>query len=356
MAERPGASVGVVLAGVALAGLVLPWQTSGWPVPPAYVAAGTAAVALVVFLAGRHGLVGPTASAPVAGVAVAGLAGVGLAALVMAGKRPLDGNWGAVLALATGVLGIPAAVAHWYGIGRQRLVEQVAATLGAFGVGGLSLLVGTVVSLLPLLVLGDTSAILRVAVATPMFSVGLALVAAGYLAVRDLDLSYVDIEVPGLRDLAYAVAGTVVLLGAVVAVSLLFRALGVPAAQSAIEQQATEGDPSFLLVLVPLSYLAIAPGEELVFRNVVQKYLGEHFSSWAAVVVASVVFAAVHFQQYADPNPVATLNTLVVILFLSLVLGFAYERTENLTVPILIHGSINAVQFAALYIRITGGV
>ena len=114
-------------------------------------------------------------------------------------------------------------------------------------------------------------------------------------------------------------------------------------------------NPIFLLALVPLSFLAIAPGEELVFRNIVQKYLYEAFSRRTAVLVASVAFAAVHFQQYASPNPVATLTTLCIVFSLSLVLGWTYYRTENLYVPIFVHGAFNAIQFAGLYVRLTGG-
>jgi membrane protease YdiL (CAAX protease family) len=41
---------------------------------------------------------------------------------------------------------------------------------------------------------------------------------------------------------------------------------------------------------------------------------------------------------------------------LALVLGATYEYTGNLTVPALIHGAYNAIQFGAAYVTTTGGL
>ncbi|HLL89278.1 MAG TPA: CPBP family intramembrane glutamic endopeptidase, partial [Tepidisphaeraceae bacterium] len=54
---------------------------------------------------------------------------------------------------------------------------------------------------------------------------------------------------------------------------------------------------------------------------------------WAAIVVASVVFAFVH-----------PLWTVPLIFLLSLGLGYAYERTGNLWVPIVMHAVFNGTQ------------
>ncbi|MFC7059876.1 hypothetical protein [Halovenus salina] len=37
-------------------------------------------------------------------------------------------------------------------------------------------------------------------------------------------------------------------------------------------------------------------------------------------------------------------------------MGATYEYTGNLTVPAMIHGAYNAVQFASAYLTATGGV
>jgi hypothetical protein len=48
--------------------------------------------------------------------------------------------------------------------------------------------------------------------------------------------------------------------------------------------------------------------------------------------------------------------SLSVVFVLSLVLGYSYARSENLVIPILIHGTYNALTFFAMYARVTGMV
>jgi membrane protease YdiL (CAAX protease family) len=45
-----------------------------------------------------------------------------------------------------------------------------------------------------------------------------------------------------------------------------------------------------------------------------------------------------------------------VAFVLALVLGVAYEYSDNLVVPALIHGTYNAIQFANAYLSATGGL
>ena len=57
---------------------------------------------------------------------------------------------------------------------------------------------------------------------------------------------------------------------------------------------------------------------------------------WPAVILTSVIFAAVH-----NPWPIK-----LPIFVLSLGLGYAYERTGNLWLPICMHAMFNGMQFA----------
>jgi membrane protease YdiL (CAAX protease family) len=63
---------------------------------------------------------------------------------------------------------------------------------------------------------------------------------------------------------------------------------------------------------------------------------------WIAIVFTSFIFALVHPQLWMMPP----------IFILSLCLGYAYERTGNLWVPILIHASFNAVNVALFWLRL----
>lgn len=202
----------------------------------------------------------------------------------------------------------------------------------------------------------DVPVTARFVVTIAFSGVGLALTTAGFLYVRSEPLSFIDVEVPSLRDVGYGVVGLVALFVLSVTVSLLFEFLGVQSAPSGIETTVREtGATEALLVLIPLSLFVIGPGEELVYRNVIQKRLYDTYPRLQAVVLASLVFAAVHILQYRNADPAQTIGALSVVFVLALVLGFVYERTENVLVPAAVHGLFNATQFLLLYVQITGG-
>ncbi|WP_435333899.1 CPBP family intramembrane glutamic endopeptidase [Haloarchaeobius sp. TZWWS8] len=173
-----------------------------------------------------------------------------------------------------------------------------------------------------------------------------------YIRYSGRDWSFVDLKFPSLRDVGYAVGGFVVLLLGFVAVSALFNLLGISTAQHSTTETARQaGNPALLLPLIPLSLLIIGPGEELLYRNVIQKSLAEKLGNPAAVVVASLIFALAHIPAYAMGGAAATAvaSTLFAIFVLSLILGGTYALSENLLVPAFIHGLYNALTFYQTY-------
>jgi membrane protease YdiL (CAAX protease family) len=173
-----------------------------------------------------------------------------------------------------------------------------------------------------------------------------------YLQYTDRGLGFVRARLPSLRDLGWAVGGTVALFAGLIAISALFTVLGIESASNAVEEFG-EQDPRVFLLLVPLSFLFIGPGEELLYRGVVQGRLRETFGPWVAIGIASAIFAAVHVFSLQGAGKLAY---LAILLVLSPVLGAAYEWTDNLVVPALIHGAFNAVQFYVAYLGATGGL
>jgi hypothetical protein len=176
--------------------------------------------------------------------------------------------------------------------------------------------------------------------------------ALGYLSYTDRGLGFVRARFPTLRDLGWSFGGLVALFAGLIALSALFSAFGIQSASNAVEQFG-EQDPTVFLLLVPLSFLFIGPGEELLYRGVVQGRLREAFGPWVAIGVASFIFAVVHIFSLQGQGKLAY---LAILLVLSPILGLAYERTENLVVPSLIHGGFNAVQFYVAYLGATGGL
>ena len=179
-------------------------------------------------------------------------------------------------------------------------------------------------------------------------------VALGYLRWRGRLGGFVRVGLPDGHDLAWIGAGYVLALGGAMLGAAVVVVTGAPAAQNQIGEIAVE-NPEILLLLVPFSFLLIGPGEELLFRGIVQGRLREGFGPVGAVVLAAAIFAAVHFV--ALTGGVGGRIVTIGILFLpSLVFGAAYERTGNLVVPAAIHGAYNATLFSLVYVGLRYGV
>ncbi|WP_435347753.1 CPBP family intramembrane glutamic endopeptidase [Haloarchaeobius sp. HRN-SO-5] len=184
---------------------------------------------------------------------------------------------------------------------------------------------------------------------------GTLLVATAYLNYSGRDWSFVDVEVPGLRDVAWTLGGFVILLLGFFAVISAFDVLGVSTAEHSSTDTVASASPGIIALFVVASLLVIGPGEELLYRNVIQKSMYDVTSKPVAVVLGGVIFAAVHIPAYSagGAGPGAVASTLVAIFVLSLVLGGVYVLTENVLVPAVIHGLYNALSFYSTYA--TGG-
>ncbi|MFC7082298.1 type II CAAX prenyl endopeptidase Rce1 family protein [Halorussus caseinilyticus] len=369
MEDRSAASVGVVLAGLALAAAAFPWGTVGvGPVENVVLAVlGTAAFG--AFALRRRDLLARGSGSLVAGVASLGIVGyVGVAtAGTLAGtsapvaEAPTLSPWGVTLAFVGGIGGVIAAYGDGRGLPESlgRAAKEVAWSL-TVGFAGLfaislwgSLLLGIAGGVLP----GEPGTGVQLAIGAVALGFGTGTVALVYFQWTDKTLAYLDFRVPDLRDLGYTVVGVVALFGLQLLVAAVFSELGVSTADHSVQQAASGGNPQVLLLLIPASWLLIGPGEELLYRNIIQKSLYGTFGEWGGVLVASVVFALAHIPAYAAGADLPGLvSTLVVIFFLSLVLGASYLLTDNLTVPAAIHGTFDAVIFAAMYLQMSGGV
>lgn len=160
-------------------------------------------------------------------------------------------------------------------------------------------------------------------------------------------------DVPTLRDVVVAVGGFFGSLMILVAASTLAQQADAPTAENEIAQFGAE-NPEVLLLLIPAAFIFIGPGEEILFRGVVQSRLREAFSPWVAIPVASVIFGAVHYVALTGAAP-GRIVTIGILSTLTLVFGATYEYTDNLVVPSFIHGAYDAVLFAGLYVVVVYG-
>ncbi|MFD1685435.1 CPBP family intramembrane glutamic endopeptidase [Halobellus litoreus] len=226
----------------------------------------------------------------------------------------------------------------------------VALLLAVVGIGVGGLLVGAAVLVLFLAGVSVTpllSIVISLALAT---GVGFGGVALGYLRYRGLGLDYVGIDVPSLRDVAFVVAGYVASFALLVLASVVISTVGAEPAPNTTAEMGME-NPEILLLLIPASLLLIGPGEELLYRGVVQNRLSEALPAPVAIFLASLIFASIHFFSLSGA-PQARLVSISVLVLPTLVFGTMYELTDNIVVPALIHGAYNATLFSLLYVTL----
>jgi hypothetical protein len=90
-------------------------------------------------------------------------------------------------------------------------------------------------------------------------------------------------------------------------------------------------------------------GEELYFRGYVQGVLRRHHSARYAIAVAAVLFAVRHYMQMLLLLPTypvfAATVWCAVAVPVGFVLGYIYEKTGSLWLPVAIHYLFNVIPF-----------
>jgi len=181
--------------------------------------------------------------------------------------------------------------------------------------------------------------------------VGFFLVIGFYVAVNG-GREYFSIGVPSLRDLGMVVVGFVGLFAVSTVFTVLLGALDIDTATNQVITQGQQ-DPVRFLYLVPVTFLFVAPAEELLFRGLVQGLFRRAYGVVPAILLASVLFGAPHYLALLGSDG-SVGPKLVIITVLGVVLGTLYELTDNLAVPILVHGLWNSFSFLSQYLAATG--
>ena len=243
----------------------------------------------------------------------------------------------------------------------QRTGSRLPLVLTCYGlaIGGMALgigilLVAFLVVIIPLnLYISPTNSLVLSLVAVQ----GLAFpgIAALYFRYKGRSLrGFIPVSLPSLRQFGLIIGawiGALVLV--LVAANGVVQLLGTEPAGNAAAETAAE-NPEFIPFLIPLVFLLNAPGEELLFRGVIQGLLRERFGPAAAILLATSAFAPIHITALIGSFD-AALVTITILSIPSIVFGAVYEWTDNLVVPTLVHGLYNATLFAGLYFASTGG-
>ncbi|AUX08676.1 Abi/CAAX family protein [Halalkaliarchaeum desulfuricum] len=178
------------------------------------------------------------------------------------------------------------------------------------------------------------------------FGVGI----AGYVAITD-DRELIRYRFPTRYSWGLIGVGVVILLVVQFGFGFLLSELGLEAGQNEVIIIGRE-NPQFFLYMILVSIVVVGPVEELLFRGVVQGLLRRALSAWPAIVMASAFFGLVHVWAVRGTIEQQLLYAFVATV-LGLILGYLYERTDNIVVPGLAHGLYNAVLFAIQYVAVT---
>jgi membrane protease YdiL (CAAX protease family) len=242
------------------------------------------------------------------------------------------------------------------GASTEQRLRSVGASIGLTVAGFITALVVLFVGVQALRAAGvavQEQPVLVIGLSIVLQGLGFGIAVAVYMALtRKFDL--LKYRLPTLRDLGWAGGGLVALFVGYLAIAIVVSQLGIDTADNAIVEQGRQ-NPQLVLYLIPLAILVVGPSEELLFRGAIQGVLRRAYAPVPAIVIASALFGVAHVFALSGSGT-GVLVYIVVTFVLGCILGYVYERTDNLVVPALIHGVYNAILFSMLYIQVSGGV
>lgn len=151
------------------------------------------------------------------------------------------------------------------------------------------------------------------------------------------------IDIKSIKNLSIIVTGVSLILIFSFIFSLLF-----PETEGNIVRRMllnSEGIEKYLLIS---SAVIVAPiAEEFLFRGIIQNWFKNNYkenydldnSATLSIIATSVLFAFVHVGSISS-GAEEFISFMIPAFFISIVLGYSYEKTKSLTTPIIIH-SIN---------------
>ena len=101
---------------------------------------------------------------------------------------------------------------------------------------------------------------------------------------------------------------------------------------------------------VCMMFLAVAVGEEMIFRGVIFRWIDERWNTWVALLISAILFGWMHIS-----NDNATWwSSLAIAVEAGLLLGASYKWSGSLWVPIGIHWAWNYTQGNIFGLAVSG--
>ena len=99
-----------------------------------------------------------------------------------------------------------------------------------------------------------------------------------------------------------------------------------------------------------MMFLAVAVGEEMIFRGVVFRWLDERWNTWVALLVSALIFGWIHISN----DNASWWSSLAISIEAGLLLGAAYKWSGSLWLPIGIHWTWNYTQGNIFGLAVSG--
>lgn len=188
--------------------------------------------------------------------------------------------------------------------------------------------------------------------------VGFVGVALGYLWWRGLGragiVDYLGIRWPTLREFGLALGGALMMFALAAVMAITVQLIGAEPASNEGSAMAME-NPEIIPLMIVVMFLVVGPCEEILYRGIVQNRLRESLSAAPAILIATVVFAAVHVVALSGGGTSGVLLAIGLLIIPGILLGAVYEYTGNLIVPILMHSTYNSILVTLIYIVVVYG-
>lgn len=153
----------------------------------------------------------------------------------------------------------------------------------------------------------------------------------------------------------YVVFGVITLLFLNVFMNLMYTIFNIEVGVNvAIQNQGNFGSV-YYLYLIPSMLFIVGPAEEIMVRGIIQGEYRDKFGSDKSIIITSIIFALLHILSLSS-GIFETIPYIISTFLLSIVLGYVYERTENIIVPSITHGLYNSLLVFSIYINQAGYV
>lgn len=153
----------------------------------------------------------------------------------------------------------------------------------------------------------------------------------------------------------YIVFGVMTLLFLNVFMNLIYTVFNIEVGVNIIIQNQGNLDSIYYLYLIPCMLFIVGPAEEIMIRGIVQGEYRDKFGSNKSIVITSIIFASLHIFSVSS-GILQTIPYIISTFVLSLILGYIYEKTENIIIPSITHGVYNALLVFSIYINQVGYV